>query len=228
MIRTTPPFEATGPICGIERKNRPVPGSHTGCSAPPVASTPWAASNTSRFAKVGGVRAQLALLTVIKVPKGGVKIKTDHPARGVGHEEAMSAGHDTVGTGLTTLHHAADHGDPFKTSSDPPDKSTGFGVDDVDAVIGTIGEIVSLGRLVDPTDVKAVQLAVGNISGGSGDRNDLEQLDGPISPCLVGPRNIADQQQGRSNCRQCRTPQIFPERSAQDTAISGHFLLLWN
>src|SRR5713101_6771362 len=70
MIRTTPPFEATGPICGIERKNRPVTGSHTGCSAPPVASTPWAAFSTNRFAKVGGVRAQLALLTVIKVPKG--------------------------------------------------------------------------------------------------------------------------------------------------------------
>src|SRR5262249_50692310 len=60
------------PICGIERKNVPVSGTHTGCSAPPWASTPCAASKVILFAAVGLVRAQLAGFTVMKVPNGGV------------------------------------------------------------------------------------------------------------------------------------------------------------
>src|SRR5437879_1951652 len=67
-MRRTPPCEAVGPICGMERKNLPVLGSHTGCSAPFVASTPWAASNSMFFTTA---RAPVALLTWIKVPNGG-------------------------------------------------------------------------------------------------------------------------------------------------------------
>src|SRR5438876_1589477 len=67
-MRRTPPCEAVGPICGTERKNLPVPGSHTGCSAPFVASTPWAASKSIFFTTV---RAPVVLLTWIKVPNGG-------------------------------------------------------------------------------------------------------------------------------------------------------------
>src|SRR5438876_4191081 len=67
-MRRTPPCEAVGPICGTERKNLPVPGSHTGCSAPFVASTPWAASKSTFFTTV---RAPVVLLTWTKVPNGG-------------------------------------------------------------------------------------------------------------------------------------------------------------
>src|SRR5712692_2338024 len=67
-MRRTPPCEAVGPICELGRQNLPVPGSHTGCSAPFVASTPWAASKSMFFTTV---RTPVALLTLIKVPNGG-------------------------------------------------------------------------------------------------------------------------------------------------------------
>src|SRR5580704_15653075 len=78
-IRTTPPLAGFGPICGIDSKKRWAPGSHAGCSAPLAASTPPATlkrilsgAATPGGGAVGGVSAQVDVLTLMNVPKGGV------------------------------------------------------------------------------------------------------------------------------------------------------------
>src|SRR5262245_615138 len=99
----------------------------------------------------------------------------------------MTPSRDAVRTGLGTHHRAADHGDSFKTSGDEPDKLERLGVDDIDGGIRTIGEKVSLGLLVDPADVEAVQFVwvCEARRGPDWDRNDLNQSDGPVISCFV-------------------------------------------
>src|SRR5215472_864443 len=62
-MRRTAPCVVTPPICGMERKNLWVPGSHTGCSAPLVAK--------GSEIVVPRVSLQVALSTLIRVPYGG-------------------------------------------------------------------------------------------------------------------------------------------------------------
>src|SRR5262249_61431272 len=75
------------------------------------------------------------------------------------------------------------------------DKGSRLGIDDVNDYIGTIGEIVGLGRLVVPTNIKGVQGAGRVIRGTHGDRNGLEQPDGSlITLALICPRSRPDHQ----------------------------------
>ena len=95
-------------------------------------------------------------------------------AGSVSHEEPGKRGHDAVGTGLATLHRPIDHRHALKASINLFDKLERLGVDDIDDRIGTIGEIVGLGQLVDETDIKGVQLTIRCVRRGPGDRHRLK------------------------------------------------------
>jgi hypothetical protein len=82
-----------------------------------------------------------------------------------------------------------------------------FGVDDIDGSIGTIGEIVGLGCLVYPTNIKGEQ-AARTIADSHGDRNDLEQPDGRLMLSfvlvvpVVGTTGTVPEQQARYRDRE--------------------------
>src|SRR6266702_7673510 len=97
----------------------------------------------------------------------------------------MSSADNAVRAGLGVCHDTADHRDPGKASWDLPQKGTRLGVGNIDDSVRTISEIVGLGILVDPANVKAVKLAVCGIGRGAWDRNDIEQSNRPVTPCLV-------------------------------------------
>jgi len=156
----------------------------------------------------------------------GPQVNIDHPASTVSHEEPGECGYDSVGTatiaaaGGSTDGSGHDSGER-RANGNLRDKCRRLGVDDVNGHIRTIGEVVGLGRLVDETDIKGVQLAIRGIRGGPGDRNRLEQSDGAIiilSPS--GQRKVAGQQHTRGDRhRQSREPEIFPEYGAQHTVL---------
>src|SRR5262245_33613692 len=138
-------------------------------------------------------------------------------------------GYDSVGTatiaaaGGSTDGSGHDSGER-RANGNLRDKCRRLGVDDVNGHIRTIGEVVGLGRLVDETDIKGVQLAIRGIRGGPGDRNRLEQSDGAIiilSPS--GQRKVAGQQHTRGDRhRQSREPEIFPEYAEDTVLLKAH------
>ena len=159
----------------------------------------------------------------------GPQVNIDHPASTVSHEEPGECGYDSVGTatiaaaGGSTDGSGHDSGER-RANGNLRDKCRRLGVDDVNGHIRTIGEVVGLGRLVDETDIKGVQLAIRGIRGGPGDRNRLEQSDGAIiilSPS--GQRKVAGQQHTRGDRhRQSREPEIFPEYAEDTVLLKAH------
>ena len=106
-----------------------------------------------------------------------VRLQIDgyHPAGRVGHDEKLMSGapddHDAVGArGVVVA------GEPFEPPRDLLDERVRFCVDDIDDGVRTVGEIVELGRLVDPADIEDEHLP-GRIGGASRNRNAPEKLD---------------------------------------------------
>ena len=161
------------------------------------------------------------------------EIDRDHAAAGIGHEEPRKRGDDTVGTGAIVGARGGRVPVPAPAGLKPAeirgraklrDKGIRPGVDDVDDSIRTIGEIVGLGRRVDPTDIEGVHGAGRGVQAGHGDRNRREQRDGPLfGPALVvpravrGPHDSRARKQTRDNHRhQGREPDVLLHDGGQD------------
>src|SRR5205814_5594711 len=95
-------------------------------------------------------------------------------ARGVGDEEPVSRYHHAVRTGGVVV-----AGEAGEISFDLFDKNVAFGVDDVDALVRTIGEVVELRVRIDPTDVERNETRY---------RNGREQPDG-VAIMFIGQRD---------------------------------------
>src|SRR5207245_1432148 len=123
------------------------------------------------------------------------------PAGGVGHEEEVSGHYDAIGTGFVVVRHLTYSAgtslkdDPLEPPSDVSQEYIRPSVDDVDALIGTIAEIVKLGGCVDPADIKGSEGAQCRR-----DRDDREKLDRPSVVVLVSAaRSGAEQQDWNDN-----------------------------
>jgi hypothetical protein len=89
----------------------------------------------------------------------GPEVDGDHPAVGVGHKKPMSTHHDAVGTGSAVVRRALHRvkGDSREPSRDRLHEHIGSRVENVDALVGAVGDIEELGVRVEPADVPAVE-----------------------------------------------------------------------
>src|SRR5207245_9839378 len=98
-----------------------------------------------------------------------------HSAWGVSDDEILMSmaphDHGAVGAGGVVV-----AGEPFEPPPDLLYERVRFCVDDIDDGVRTVGEIVELGRLVDPADIEDEHLP-GRIGGASRNRNAPEKPD---------------------------------------------------